>query len=640
MAHQAIYRKWRPMVFDDVVGQNHITKTLKNQIISDTVGHAYLFCGTRGTGKTTCAKILSRAVNCLNPKDGNPCNECEICRGILDGSIMDVVEIDAASNTGVDDMRGILGDANYAASYGKYSVYIIDEVHMLSTSAFNALLKTLEEPPENVIFILATTEAHKVPQTILSRCQRFDFRRIKVDDIIVRMKEIAYADGYSITDGAYRMLASLADGSLRDGLSIMERVIAASGDSISEDDIINALGISTLDSVFALTDAIINGDAPAVIEIIDKSLAEGKDLGQLSNSMLEHMRALMICKLSDKPEKLLEYDPQTLLKIKSQSQKLTFDKMNHASSLIASAQSDARMAKSTRIIYELAYIKLTRPEIDITPEGIMDRLSDVERKLSSGALPVSPVQQGQSGATDKELLSRITALENAVKNGIKTEIKPEKPKVKEEKKKVSARLFNPIPENELNYDYPTAKIARNWSNTIATMREKQMAYCTPLTNCVIAFDADGIIVLVPDNRYSFTQKTAVNHIDEINRVFHEVTGTNYVIKIAKKSELDESLILNPFDLPRVEKSVVAEKQEVPEQTEEPVEVYEEDKFTKFVERFADIIIDADKEFPKDTEINSGEQTVIKMDQEEDDDSEEFLDDSEIEYMNSDNDDNM
>ncbi len=227
-----------------------------------------------------------------------------------------------------------------------------------------------------------------------------------------------------------------------------------------------------------------------------------------------------------------------------------------------------------------------------------------------------------------------------MKNGIKTEIKPEKPKVKEEKKKVSARLFNPIPENELNYDYPTAKIARNWSNTIATMREKQMAYCTPLTNCVTAFDADGIIVLVPDNRYSFTQKTAVNHIDEINRVFHEVTGTDYVIKIAKQSELDESLILNPFDLPRVEKSAVAEEEKVPEKDEEVAEVYEEDKFTKFVERFADIIIDADKEFPKDTEIKSGEQTAIQMDQEEDDDSEEFLDESEIEYMNSDNDENM
>ena len=294
MAHQAIYRKWRPMTFDDIVGQQHITKTLKNQILSSTVGHAYLFCGTRGTGKTTCAKVLSRAVNCINPQNGNPCNECEVCRGIIDGSIMDVTEMDAASNNGVDDIRDIKDDINYVASNAKYTVYIIDEVHMLSTSAFNALLKTLEEPPENVIFILATTESHKVPQTILSRCQRFDFRRIRNEDIIVRMKEIAYADGYEVTEGAYRMLASLADGSLRDGLSIMERIISASGNKVSEEDIVNTLGISAMDAVFELTDAIIEGDSAAVINIIDRTLSEGKDLSQLANSILNHFRSLMI----------------------------------------------------------------------------------------------------------------------------------------------------------------------------------------------------------------------------------------------------------------------------------------------------------------------------------------------------------
>ena len=288
MSHQAIYRKWRPMIFDDIVGQTHITKTLKNQIISGTVGHAYLFCGTRGTGKTSCAKVLSRAVNCLHPNNGNPCNECEICRGIIDGSIMDITEMDAASNNGVDDIRYIKDDLNFVASNAKYTVYIIDEVHMLSTAAFNALLKTLEEPPENVIFILATTEAHKVPQTILSRCQRFDFRRISNDDIIVRMKEISNGDGYDISDDAYRMLARLADGSFRDGLSIMERVISSSGSKITAEDIVNTLGISTRESVFELADAIINGDSAGVIRILNQVLSDGKDLGQLAISMLEH----------------------------------------------------------------------------------------------------------------------------------------------------------------------------------------------------------------------------------------------------------------------------------------------------------------------------------------------------------------
>ena len=256
MAHQAIYRKWRPMVFEDIVGQGHITQTLKNQILNDKIGHAYLFCGTRGTGKTTCAKVLSRAVNCLNPHDGSPCNECEVCKGILDGSILDVKEIDAASNNGVDNIREIRDDVRYVSTNAKYTVYIIDEVHMLSTGAFNALLKTLEEPPEHVIFILATTEAHKVPQTILSRCQRFDFKRIKPSDIILRMKEIAHGDKLNISEDAYELLGRLADGSMRDGLSILERVVSACGNSITAENITATLGISTAESIFQITDAI------------------------------------------------------------------------------------------------------------------------------------------------------------------------------------------------------------------------------------------------------------------------------------------------------------------------------------------------------------------------------------------------
>ena len=222
MSHQAIYRKWRPTVFEDIIGQSHITNTLKNQITSGRISHAYLFCGTRGTGKTTCAKVLSRAVNCLNNQDGSPCNECAVCKGILDGSILDVTEIDAASNNGVDNIREIRNDVKYVASTAKYTVYIIDEVHMLSGGAFNALLKTLEEPPEHVIFILATTEPHKVPQTILSRCQRFDFKRIRPGDITIRMKQIAHSDGFEVSDDAFALLSRLADGSMRDGLSLME----------------------------------------------------------------------------------------------------------------------------------------------------------------------------------------------------------------------------------------------------------------------------------------------------------------------------------------------------------------------------------------------------------------------------------
>lgn len=621
MAHQAIYRKWRPMVFDDVVGQTHITKTLKNQIMSDTVGHAYLFCGTRGTGKTTCAKILSRAVNCLNPHDGNPCNECDVCRGIIDGSIMDVTEIDAASNNGVENIRELRDDVNFVASMAKYRVYIIDEVHMLSNSAFNALLKTLEEPPENVIFILATTESHKVPQTILSRCQRFDFRRISPEDIIVRMKEIACGDGYNISDDAYRMLASLADGSLRDGLSIMERVISSCGNEVRAEDIVNTLGISTFDSVFELTDAIINEDPVTVLNIIDKALSDGRDLTQLANSMLAHFRALMICKLTAEPQQLLEYDAQTLVKIKAQSERVSFEKINHASTLITAAQSDAKTAKSARLIYELAFLKLTKPEIDRSPEAVMDRLTTVEMKLANGVPSAASVQSGDN----KELISRITAIENAIKNGIQPQAAKEEKPVKAEKKKISHRLYSPIPESELNYNYPTAVLARNWSNTIETMKRMNNPYVFPLGNCVTTFDSEGIIVLVPDERYAFTQKTAVNHLKEIREAFRQVTGSDYTIKIARRSDLDDSLILNPYTLPQtgdMPEEHTAEKAE-----EQP---QDGDLFNKFIEKFSGIITDADREIKSfDENMERGTQSSFEDAEEDEYESEEFLEQNEL-----------
>ena len=614
MAHQAIYRRWRPMTFDDVIGQNHITKTLKNQITSGSVGHAYLFCGTRGTGKTTCAKILSRAVNCLSPKNGNPCNECEICRGIIDGSIMDVTEMDAASNNSVDDIRELKGDISYVAANTKFTVYIIDEVHMLSPSAFNALLKTLEEPPENVIFILATTEPHKLPQTILSRCQRFDFRRIRPDDIIVRMKEIAHGDGYSITDGAYRMLASLADGSMRDGLSIMERVLSTGAQSITEETVTNALGISTLDSVFELTDAIIAGSGAGVIEAVDRTLADGRDLGQLASSMLAHTRALMICKLTEHPEQLLDYDAETVVRIKAQSERLSFEKIDHASTVISQAIADARTARSQRLIYELAYIKLARPETDRSPKGIMDRLSVLEQRASYGA----PTPQA---ADNSELVARIKAVEEAVKKGIAPQATAEDKKIepKKEEKPKQKRLYAPIPEAELNYDYPTAQLARNWNNTVEIMSNRNIAFVAPLKNCIVTFDAEGLIVLVPEDRYLFTQRMSVAHIESIRELFRKTTGTDYTIKIARREDMDERNILNPFDLPKSADGGKAPKAEtVPARQGEP----EENKLDEFITKFSDIITDGDQFIPNVTEADSGEQT--EMDDGEYD-KEEFLD---------------
>ena len=620
MAHQAIYRKWRPLTFDDVVGQEHITRTLKNQISQGTVGHAYLFCGTRGTGKTTCAKILSRAVNCLNPVNGNPCNECDVCKGILDGSIMDVTEMDAASNNGVEDIRDIKEDINYVASNSKYTVYIIDEVHMLSTSAFNALLKTLEEPPENVVFILATTEAHKVPQTILSRCQRFDFKRIRNEDIMVRMKEIAYADGFDITDDAYKILASLAEGSMRDGLSIMERVISACGNHVSAKDIEDTLGISSADFVFELTNAISDGDAGKVVEIIDKAVSDGKELPQLATSMLSHFRSLMLCKVSPDPESLIDTDAQTLVKLKAQSEKLSFDKINHATTVISSAMADARVAKSSRIVYELAFIKLARPDMDSTPEAVMDRLSTVENKLMSQGIP--QVTQ-QSVADNSDIIKRLELVENAIKNGVTATVIDE-PEPKPQPEKKSSRMFVPIPEDELNFDYPTAVLARNWEKLIKQMMRLNMPLAMPLRNCIVTFDREGLILLVPEDRNQFTERTAINNIDEIRKLFKQVTNTDYTLKIAMRNEFDPKNILNAFSLPKAEaKSELV----VPEDNVKESEPQDKkDKLDEFFEQYESIITDGDKQALLSGEsITRGEQSTF----DDDDESEEFLDASEL-----------
>ena len=620
MAHQAIYRKWRPLTFDDVVGQEHITRTLKNQISQGTVGHAYLFCGTRGTGKTTCAKILSRAVNCLNPVNGNPCNECDVCKGILDGSIMDVTEMDAASNNGVEDIRDIKEDINYVASNSKYTVYIIDEVHMLSTSAFNALLKTLEEPPENVVFILATTEAHKVPQTILSRCQRFDFKRIRNEDIMVRMKGIAYADGFDITDDAYKILASLAEGSMRDGLSIMERVISACGNHVSAKDIEDTLGISSADFVFELTNAISDGDAGKVVEIIDKAVSDGKELPQLATSMLSHFRSLMLCKVSPDPESLIDTDAQTLVKLKAQSEKLSFDKINHATTVISSAMADARVAKSSRIVYELAFIKLARPDMDSTPEAVMDRLSTVENKLMSQGIP--QVTQ-QSVADNSDIIKRLELVENAIKNGVTaTVIDKAEPESKPEKK--SSRMFVPIPEDELNFDYPTAVLARNWEKLIKQMMRLNTPLAMPLRNCIVTFDREGLILLVPEDRNQFTERTAINNIDEIRKLFKQVTNTDYTLKIAMRNEFDPRNILNAFSLPKAE---VKSELVVPEDNIKESEPQDKkDKLDEFFEQYESIITDGDKQALLSGEsITRGEQSTF----DDEDESEEFLDASEL-----------
>ena len=604
MAHQAIYRKWRPMVFDDIVGQGHITQTLKNQIINDKIGHAYLFCGTRGTGKTTCAKVFSRAVNCINPQDGNPCNECEICKGIIDESILDVKEIDAASNNGVDNIREIREDVRYVSTNAKYTVYIIDEVHMLSSGAFNALLKTLEEPPEHVIFILATTEAHKVPQTILSRCQRFDFKRIQPSDIILRMKEIAHGDSLNITDDAFKLLASLADGSMRDGLSILERVVSACGNEITAENITSTLGISASESIFKIISAIADGNVNNIIEVIDTLMSDGKDLKVFIDSLIKTFRDMLICKISDSPDDVLDYTAEDMVKLKSLADKMSFEKLSHSAAALSDTQADTRWVKAPRIIYELALIKLARPEFDSSPAALTDRLASLENKVANGAV------------TDTSSLNdRIAKLEEKVKNGVTvvSDTKEMPLEQKEPQKKTPARLYSPIPLSELTADNPIVKTAKNWDNISRTM-SNSAGYLRPcLLNRQITIDADGIIMLFKDAEKG-AHDIAVMYKDKLNQVFKRSSGTDLIIKLAYENEIQEEPV-DFWNLPQGN----ADEAETPSVSEDPLD--------RLVQNFSEIIEDADEsEF---VDYDSAEDSFSQSSFEDEDEQEEFLEKNEL-----------
>ncbi len=513
MAYQAIYRKWRPAVFEDIVGQGHITGTLKKQITSGHISHAYLFCGTRGTGKTTAAKVFSRAVNCLNPKDGSPCNECEICKGILDGSITDVSEIDAASNNGVDNIREIRDDVNYVALRTKYRVYIIDEVHMLSDGAFNALLKTLEEPPEHVLFILATTAAHKVPETILSRCQRFDFKRIRTADIVTRMREIAYGDGLKIDEDAFALLAKLADGSMRDGLSILERCVSACGDNISVEDIASVLGIADSEANFRCAAAIADGNAAGILSVINTLVSDGRDLNLFIDSLLAHFHDLMIAKLSDNPEDIIEASAEELLKLKTQSEKFTFESLTRAADILSNARSDAKWVKSPRMIYELALIKLTRPALDDSKEALLERIAKLEEEIKNGV--------------------KVSVSDNS-----NTATVQDKPK---EKKQPSARLYVPLDVASLTAESPIVAAARKWDAVSAKIAKKYPHIASSVVNRKITIDGEGIILLY-ENKERMMKEIAVTYLNAIREAVYKETGCDFVVKTAYREDLEDNII--------------------------------------------------------------------------------------------------
>lgn len=378
--YRALYRKWRPQVFSDVSGQNHITETLKNEISSGRLSHAYLFTGSRGTGKTTCAKILAKAVNCLNPQDGSPCNECSICRGIDDGSILDVTEIDAASNNSVDNIRDLRDEVNFTPAAAKYRVYIIDEVHMLSSGAFNALLKTLEEPPQHVLFILATTEVQKLPATILSRCQRFDFRRIPPEDIAQRLLTVAENEKLQLDNDAALLIARVADGALRDALSILDQC-AGYNEPITVKTVGNAAGLLGKDYLFEISDAILNGDSSAVLNIIDRLHSSSCDMERLMSELVNHFRNIMMAKTTKTPEKFIVSTPEELAKYKENGQKMTYGSLLHIMETLCKEASQLKYSSHQRAQTETTLIRLCSPALSTDNEAIVRRIDELEAQL-------------------------------------------------------------------------------------------------------------------------------------------------------------------------------------------------------------------------------------------------------------------
>lgn len=398
MSYTALYRKWRPASFEDVRGQDHVVQTLKNQIISERVGHAYLFCGTRGTGKTSIAKIFAKAVNCEHPKDGSPCGECPTCKNIAAGSSLNVVEIDAASNNGVENIREIRDEVQYPPTEGKYRVYIIDEVHMLSTGAFNALLKTLEEPPSYVIFILATTEVQKIPVTVLSRCQRYDFKRITVDTIVEHLKKLTAAENIRVEDKALSYIAKSADGAMRDALSLLDQCVAFHyGEVLTYDNVLDVLGAVDITVFSQLFRAVVENRTKDCIKSLEDMVIQGRELGQFVTDFIWYLRNLLITKSVDDAESMLDMSTENMNLLKEEAELVESETLLRYIRVFSDLSNQLRYATQKRVLIEVALIRLTRPQMEENLDSIIERVRKIEQQLEDGVFTVAPDKAAAAG---------------------------------------------------------------------------------------------------------------------------------------------------------------------------------------------------------------------------------------------------
>ncbi len=401
MSYTALYRKFRPGSFEDVKGQEHIVTTLKNQIKAGRIGHAYLFCGTRGTGKTTIAKIFARAVNCESPVEGSCCGKCAMCRAITSGASMNVIEIDAASNNGVDNIREIVDEVAYSPAEGRYKVYIIDEVHMLSIGAFNALLKTLEEPPSYVIFILATTEVHKIPVTILSRCQRYDFKRISIETIAARLEELMQEEGIQAEEKALRYIARMADGSMRDALSLLDQCIAFHfGELLTYDKALEVLGAVDTAVFGRLLELVLSSDVTGCIELLEEIVMQGRELSQFVADFTWYLRNLLLVQSSEGIEDVINVSSENMARLKEEAQMTDTDTIMRYIRIFSELSGKIRYAPQKRILLEVALIKLCKPSMETDTESMLGRIQELERRIEKGLVAASGKDESSRGPVE------------------------------------------------------------------------------------------------------------------------------------------------------------------------------------------------------------------------------------------------
>ncbi|UPA30478.1 DNA polymerase III subunit gamma/tau [Terrisporobacter glycolicus] len=508
--HKALYRVYRPKTFEDVVGQEHIVKTLKNQIRNSNIGHAYLFSGTRGTGKTSTAKIFARAVNCLNSNDEEPCNECEICVDTLNDNIMDIVEIDAASNNSVDDIRELRESVKYTPSKAKYKVYIIDEVHMLSQGAFNALLKTLEEPPSYVIFILATTEPHKIPATILSRCQRFDFKRVSSKDIANRMAYICEKENIQAEEKALSLIARNSQGALRDALSILDQCMSFGNEIIEYNDVIELLGTVNIDELFELSQAIIDENTKKTLQILNEFIIWGKDIRNLINDLIDQFRNLMVCKVSKDLDEIISLPEESIEKLKEQAKTININDLIRILNILSETQDSMKSSSNTRILAEVTMMKIAQPMFDESKEALIKRIENLEKIVESGNI-------------------KVVAVQNESKSSLNN---------------INEKLNNQEEEQDIIYEEVKSEdvklVEASWKKIIGKIKDDKKPSIYALLKEVSSFyvKENALFIIFNDN-FSFARSrlSSEETIKYVEQVIREVLNRSFHLKIYLKSEI-------------------------------------------------------------------------------------------------------